>query len=97
MLSTVPDRAGFDVSGMNQIVRTTAQGYDIPLVDYWRALQGLPNNGLSDDGVHPSFAPGEFADSSDFRLENLQYGYVIRNITVLQALDAVWRQVITLN
>jgi hypothetical protein len=28
--------------------------------------------------------------SADFRTYNLGYGYVIRNLTALQMLDAVW-------
>jgi len=39
------------------------------------------------DGVHPSAAP----NSADFTPENLQYGMTVRNLTALQALDAVWR------
>jgi hypothetical protein len=50
-------------------------------------LVSLPNRGLSSDGVHPSVGPA----SADFTPANLQYGMTARNLTTLQALDAVWR------
>jgi hypothetical protein len=56
-------------------------------------MLSLPNNGLSDDGIHPSWPPGEYSDAARFTGNNLQYGYTVRNFTALQALDAVWRQI----
>jgi hypothetical protein len=47
----------------------------------------LPNEGLGPDGIHPSAAP----DSADFTADSLQFGYTVRNLTALQALDALWR------
>jgi hypothetical protein len=41
------------------------------------------------DGVHPSPAPA--GHNADFQPQYLGYGYTIRNLTALQALDAVWR------
>jgi LysM repeat protein len=74
---------------INGIVVRLAQEYEVPLWDYGSALQGLPNDGLSGDGVHPSAPPDNQA--ADFTAGNLQYGYTVRNLTALQALDAVWR------
>jgi hypothetical protein len=91
IVSTNPPlhRAGTEgrVEAINQIITDLAHEYDIPLLDYHAALQGLPNDGLFRDGVHPSVAPSNF----DFTPDNLQYGYAVRNLTALQALDAVWR------
>ncbi len=93
VLSTIPDfkREGYEerVLELNGIIRRLAYEYDIPLWDYWAALQDLPNKGLSDDGVHPSWAV-----PADFKPYFLQYGMTMRNLTALQALDAIWRQVI---
>jgi hypothetical protein len=57
-------------------------------------MAGLPRGGLSDDGLHPSASPAGYQGAADFNGDNLQYGYVMRNLTMLQVLDTVWRQVI---
>jgi len=91
VVSTLPPmrRAGIEgrVESLNGIITALAYEYNIPLWDYRAALQGLPDEGLFRDGVHPSV--GEH--SADFTPENLQYGMTVRNLTALQALDAVWR------
>lgn len=97
VLSTFPYREGFDalVQEFNQIVRQTAQSYDIPLWDYQNAMAGLPNQGLSPDGVHPSYpSETDFAAATDFSAENLQYGYVLRNLMALQVLDQLRKNVL---
>jgi LysM repeat protein len=78
------------VAVFNGIITGLAQEYDIPLWDYWAALQYLPNDGLSNDGIHPSWAV-----AADFTPANLQYGMPVRNLTALQALDAVWQEVLS--
>ncbi len=76
----------------NSIIRATARQYDIPLLDYWYAMQKAPNQGISADGVHPSEPPG--GASGFLTATNLNYGYTIRNLTALQMLDALWHQVL---
>ncbi|HKZ70034.1 MAG TPA: SGNH/GDSL hydrolase family protein, partial [Anaerolineales bacterium] len=94
IVGTIPpmQRAGVEgrVESLNAIITNLAYEYDVPLWDYGSALQGLPDQGLISDGVHPSLAP----NSSDFTPENLQYGMAVRNLTALQALDAVWRLIV---
>jgi lysophospholipase L1-like esterase len=94
VLSTIPPRHGMEstVSNFNGAIVVVAHTYDVPLWDYWSAMNTLPNNGLSDDGVHPSWPPGDVSAASDFTSANLAYGYTIRNLMALQVLDAVWRQ-----
>jgi GDSL-like Lipase/Acylhydrolase family/Bacterial SH3 domain len=91
VLSTIPafHRAGYEarVAELNGIIADVAHQNDIPLWDYWSALEGLPNEGLGPDGIHPSTAP----NSADFTADSLQFGYAVRNLTALQALDALWR------
>jgi hypothetical protein len=92
IVSTLPPmiRPGMNsrVLEFNEVIRDLAIEYRIPLWDYWAPLQGLPDSGMGDDGVHPSVAPrGHWADFSE---AYLQYGMVIRNLTALQALNAVW-------
>jgi len=96
VISTIPpmDREGAPprVELFNGYIRDLAHEYDVPLWDYWAALQGLPDNGLWADGVHPSWAAN--GHNADFTPEYLQYGMPVRALTALQALDAVWRTVI---
>ena len=77
------------VQDYNTIIRSVAAAYSIPLWDYWRALQALPGKGLSSDGILPSFdtAPGS---TGLFTPDHLQYGFNMRNLTALMALQAVW-------
>lgn len=98
VLSTIPTRCGFEgaVPGFNQAIVDTARQYDVPLLDYASAMGGLPGGGVSSDCIHPSSAPGnsqeDYGASTDFTGFNLQFGYTMRNLTALEALDAVWRQ-----
>lgn len=93
IVSTIPpfheDGMAGRVQQLNSVIVDLTQEYGIPLWDYWAALNGLPNDGLWDDGVHPSWAV-----PADFTQGNLLYGMTARNLTALQALDAVWRVVL---
>jgi hypothetical protein len=95
VLSTLPPRMQFEgeIGVYNQILRELASRYTVPLSDYGAAMRSLPNYGLSEDGVHPSWPPGEFSLSADFSDTNLTFGYTARNYMILQSLDAVRRQV----
>ncbi|MEP7284365.1 MAG: GDSL-type esterase/lipase family protein [Chloroflexota bacterium] len=97
VISTIPpkriDQAQTDrVNAFNAVIHAVAQQYDIPLWDYWAAMQNAPNMGMSSDGLHPSVPPDKA--SCNFTTDNLQYGYTIRNLTALQALDVIWRLVL---
>ncbi|HSB89159.1 MAG TPA: GDSL-type esterase/lipase family protein [Anaerolineales bacterium] len=93
ILSSIPslDRAdvGGRVEALNTVLYNLALEYELPYLDYWAALVSLPHRGLSSDGVHPSVGPA----SADFTASNLQFGMTVRNLTALEALDAVWRYV----
>jgi hypothetical protein len=71
---------------INAAIARLAHEYDIPLWNFWRAVQPLPNHGLLQDGFHltgPIYFNGP---------ENLKFGWPMRNLTALQTIDAVWRQ-----
>ena len=87
VLATKADNLEGDGSINATIVRLAAE-YDIPLWNYWKAMQPLPNNGLLLDGAHLTNGPNRFDDPTA-----MQSGWAIRNLTALQALDAVWRGV----
>jgi uncharacterized protein YraI len=88
VISTIPDSGLAAVLDYNNAIRRVAQNYQIPLWDYWEAMQSLPNRGLSNDNVHPSSGG---PDTAIFAEGDLKYGFNMRNLTALMALDAVWR------
>ncbi len=96
ILSTLPPRAQYNdnIIAYNQVITSMAQTYGVPLTDLYSALVNLPNHGYGDDGIHLSVPPGGTAATVDFTADNLQYGSTVRNLTVLQELDQVWKQVL---
>ena len=78
-----------NLEGDNSINATVAQiayDYDIPLWNYWAAVQPLPNHGLSPDNFHLTFARNFFDDSA-----RMKSAWPWRNLTALQTLDVVRR------
>lgn len=84
VLATKPDNVEKD-HRINQITAHLAAEYQIPLWNYWKAVQPLPNHGLQEDGVHITFAGNDFSNPL-----NLQAGWPIRNLTALQVLYALY-------
>jgi hypothetical protein len=72
---------------INATIAYIAEQYNVPLWNFWLAVQDLPNHGMK-DGFHITFARPFFDQPG-----NMQYGWPVRNLTALQALDAVWRGV----
>lgn len=90
ILSTFPPRPeNPDKSKLlNQIVASIAHDYQVPLVNFARALQDLPNHGVDpQDSTHLTLPPHGHADI--FTPESLRYGFNLRNLLTLQALDRV--------
>jgi len=77
---------------INSLIRQLAAEYDVPLLDLRAAVEGLPNRGCLPDGFHYNTPPD--GRSAVFDAEHLQYGYTVRNLTALQALDALRRLVL---
>jgi hypothetical protein len=93
VLTTIPMRVDYEARTheFNQIVSEVALTHHIPLLNYGAAMQPLGLAGLDLDQVHPSPPPNGYEGAADFSEDNLGYGYVVRNLTALQILDAVWR------
>lgn len=70
---------------INTVIAKLAMEYEVPLWNFWLAVQPLPEQGLLEDGFHLTFA-GNFFDDP-VRMES---AWPWRNLTALQALDAVW-------
>ena len=77
---------------INGIIIRLAREYGVPLLDLRRALNNLPNRGMGPDGFHYNSPPDGRVAS--FVGGDLSYGFNMRNLTSLRALDAVRRQII---
>jgi hypothetical protein len=71
---------------INATIAQIAYQYDIPLWNFWAAVQPLPNHGLSDDNFHLTFARNFFDDRV-----RMKSAWPWRNLTALQSLDVVRR------
>jgi hypothetical protein len=87
ILSTKGDNLEGD-HGINRTIACLAQEYDAPLWNFWSAIQPLPNHGLQPDLEHLTYGINDFDD-----VHAMQSAWPLRNLTALQALDAVWRGV----
>lgn len=87
ILSTKADNLEKDGS-INATIARLAQEYEIPLWNYWAAVQDLPNGGLQEDGAHLTYGRSFFDDP-----DTMKNAWPVRNLTALQMLDAVWRTV----
>lgn len=91
VLSTIPPNPNLPgrAESYNQLIIDVAAARGLPLWDYYGVMVTLPDSGLGADGLHPSSPPLGFEQGADFRGNNLQYGYVMRNLTALQALHSL--------
>lgn len=69
---------------INATIAQIAYEYDIPLWNFWAAVQPLSNHGLSQDNFHLTFARNFFDDPV-----RMKSAWPWRNLTALQTLDAV--------
>nr|MBP7602175.1 SGNH/GDSL hydrolase family protein [Thermoflexales bacterium] len=77
---------------LNSIVVRLAGEYGVPLLNFRQVADTLPNKGCIADGFHYN-KPGD-GQVANFNAAYLQYGYNQRNLTALQVLDLLRRQVI---
>lgn len=87
ILATKADNAEGD-GRINATIARLAYEYQVPLWNFWRAVQELPSKGLQEDGVHLTWGPNRFDDP-----QVMQRAWPVRNLTALQVLDVVWRAV----
>ena len=87
ILATKADNTEGDGS-INSTIARLALEYDIPLWNYWRAVQDLPDKGLQPDKVHLTWGPNRFDDAL-----TMTRAWPVRNLTALQILDAIWHAI----
>jgi hypothetical protein len=85
IIATKADNLEGDHS-INATIAQIAHDYDIPLWNFWAAVQPLPNHGLSSDGFHLTFARNFFDDPV-----RMKSAWPWRNLTALQTLDVARR------
>jgi hypothetical protein len=88
ILATKADNAEGNWS-INATILQLAYEYQIPVWNFWLAVQPLPLRGLRSP-EHLTY--GEYTLPADFSTsDNMQYAYNVRNLTAMQVLDVVWR------
>jgi hypothetical protein len=87
VLSTKADNLEGDYR-INAIIAGLAAEYEVPLWNFWRAVQLLPEHGLQGDLEHLTYAPNHFADPV-----TMKYAWPVRNLTALQVLSALMEAV----
>lgn len=99
MISTIPPRAqrrfSPRVARFNAEIAALADNRALPLWNFWRQMTGpgVPDAGLSRDGVHPSVLCPP-CTAVDFRSAGLRYGYALRNLGALLVLDRLRRRIL---
>lgn len=93
VLSTFPLRPEFPekTEVFNRIVVRAAEDYGVPLINLWRALEPLPNQGVDPEDTTHLTSPDE-GTAAQFTDEALETGFAVRNLLTLQALEAVIQQ-----
>ena len=79
------------VPSYNAMLRGIAQTWQVPFIDLWEATRGLDGGGLAGDGIHLNGYSGGPCILTE---SGLEYGYNVRNLIVLEALDRVARAVV---
>ncbi|MBE0699103.1 MAG: SGNH/GDSL hydrolase family protein [Anaerolineaceae bacterium] len=69
---------------INQTIARLAYEYDLPLWNYWLAVQELPGKGLQGDGSHLTYAGPFFDDPKAMR-----NAWPVRNLNALQILKEI--------
>jgi hypothetical protein len=73
---------------INIIIARLAYEYNLPLWNFWRAVQPLPAHGLQADNEHLTYTYSDFSNPINFH-----FAWPWRNLTALQVLDSVYNGV----
>ena len=67
---------------INQDIADLAAEYDIPVWNFWAAIQHLDNHGLQDDEIHLTYYSNYFSNPKTW-----ETAFAYRNLTTLQVLE----------
>jgi hypothetical protein len=71
----------------NKIVARLAYEYDVPLWNFWAAVQSLPKHGVANDEGHLTWA-----DPNHFEYTySMEVAVPVHTLTALQTLESLWR------
>jgi hypothetical protein len=88
ILSTKADNVEGD-HRINKIIAKLAIEYQLPLWNFWKACQTLPNNGLQKDLEHLTyFSKNDFGDQ-----KAMTFAWPNRNLTALLTLESIFKQI----
>jgi hypothetical protein len=76
-------------NAFNQIVARLAYEYDVPLWNFWLAVQPLAKHGVLNEQGHLTWADPNHLEYTF----SMQVAVPVRNVTALQTLTAVWKGV----
>ncbi len=80
----------------NAIILDLAEEYDIPVVNFWRAAQSLPDYGLVTGYTHLTDSGFPVTEPRIvFNGQEKTSGFALRNLLTLQVLDLLRREVLT--
>lgn len=88
ILGTKADNKEKDES-INRTMARLAYEYEIPLWNFWKAVQPLPGHGLQEDGDHLTFCGNKFS-----KPHTLSCAWPVRNLNALQILRVVHQAVV---
>lgn len=90
-IMTAPPLSGdhYDESiTLGHLIRALSQDRQVPFLNYQHAMWSLPNHGLGGDNVHPTYV--QYNQIAWFNAEDLDYGYNLRNLLSLEALQRMY-------
>jgi hypothetical protein len=73
---------------INQDIADLAEEYDLPVWNFWAAIQHLPNGGLQEDGIHLTYYCNYFSDPKSW-----ETAWAFRNLTALQVLEKLQTEI----
>ena len=88
ILATKADNREGD-NAFNKIVARLAYEYDVPLWNFWRAVQPLDKHGVANEQGWLTWADPNHLEYT----YSMQVAVPVRNVTALQTLTAVWQGV----
>lgn len=88
LMPTKPHPQRTELKGMefNMIMLEIGRQYDIPVINMWAAVRGLPENGMENDLLHFTYSGSAFLN---FAGGEGQWGYTRWNLEVLKTLQAL--------
>lgn len=86
VLSTKADNLDGD-DRINLTIARLAAEYDLPLWNFWRVVQPLPDHGLQRDKEHLTYYPNRFSNPA-----SMQFAWPVRNLSALQLLERLMKE-----